>query len=132
MIAADTNLVVRYLVHDDPHQTAIVERVFGEAEARGEPIFLSHLVLCEVCWTLTSSYRLGKAAVVAALQALLHDGAFLLQDREIVEGALGHYGKGGAGFSDYLIGEVARAQGATVTLTFDRKLSRARGFAIAT
>ncbi len=132
MIAADANLVVRYLLHDDPRQTAIAQRVFGEAEARGEPIFIGHLVLCEVCWALASSYRLGKAAIVIALQALLDDRAFLLQDRQLVERALGHYKRGGAGFSDYLIGEVAREEGATVTLTFDRRLARARGFALAT
>jgi predicted nucleic-acid-binding protein len=131
MIAADTNLVLRHLTHDDTDQTAIVERIFGEAEARGEPIFVSHLVLSEVCWTLASSYRFGKAAIGAALQALLDDGAFLLQEREVVEEAFGRYRKGGAGFPDYLIGEVARQQGAAVTLTFDRRLSRAQGFAIA-
>jgi len=132
MIAADTNLVVRHLTHDDARQTAIVERIFGDAEARGEPIFLGQLVLCEVCWTLASSYGLGKTAIAGALEALLEDRAFLLQGRGVVEEALAQYKKGKAGFSDYLIGAVAKQEGATATLTFDRRLSRARGFAVAT
>jgi predicted nucleic-acid-binding protein len=131
MIAADTNLVVRHLTHDDPGQTAMVDRIFGEAEARGEPIFLGHLVLSEVCWTLASSYRFSKVAIVTALQALLDDGAFLVEGRETVAEALGQYKKGRAQFLDYLIGEIARQAGAAVTVTFDRRLARARGFTIA-
>ena len=132
MIGADTNLLIRHLTHDDPMQTAIVERLFREAGARGETIFVGNLVLCEVCWTLTSAYGFAKPAIVAALQALLDDGAFVIQGRGMVEQALRQYRMGRAGFSDYLIGEVAKQEGAAVTLTFDRRLSRARGFAMAT
>jgi predicted nucleic-acid-binding protein len=131
MIAADTNLVVRHLTHDDARQTTVVERIFGAAGAREEQVFLGQIVLCEVCWTLSSSYRFDKIAIVAALEALLGDGAFLVQGRETVEKALLRFRKGKAGFPDYLIGEVAKAEGASVTLTFDKKLSRAPGFALA-
>jgi predicted nucleic-acid-binding protein len=129
MIAADTNLIVRHLTHDDPRQTEIVKRLFADAEAHGEPIFLGQLVLSEVCWTLGSAYGFGKGAIVTALQALLDDGAFRVQGRGMVEAALAHYKEGRAEFPDYLIGEIAREEGASVTLTFDQKLSRARGFA---
>jgi predicted nucleic-acid-binding protein len=131
MIAADSNLVVRHLTHDDALQSAIVERVCRAAEARSEPIFLGHIVLCEVCWALSSTYGFGKDAIVAALQGLLLDGTFLVQGRDIVEQALAQYRKGGAGFPDYLIGQVAKQEGAAVTLTFDRRLSRAPGFGLA-
>lgn len=131
MIAADSNLVVRHLTHDDARQAAIVERIFGAAEARGEPIFVGQIVLCEVCWTLSSAYGFGKEAIVAALAALLGDGTFQIQGREAVEEAVARYRRGRAGFPDYLIGQNARREGASVTLTFDRKLSRAPGFELA-
>ena len=131
MIAADSNLVVRHLTHDDARQSTIVDRIFSAAEARGETILLAQIVLCEVCWTLSSAYGFGKDAIVAALQALLADRAFSVQGREIVEEALARYSKGGAGFPDYLIGLTSAKEGATVTLTFDRRLARAPGFELA-
>jgi predicted nucleic-acid-binding protein len=131
MIAADTNLVIRHLTHDDARQTAAVEKIFGAAAARGEPIFLGQIVLCEVCWTLSSSYGFERAAIVVALEALLGDDAFVIQGRPSLERALVRYRKGKAGFPDYLIGEVAKEEGAAVTMTFDRKLSRAPGFELA-
>jgi predicted nucleic-acid-binding protein len=131
MIAAGSNLVVRHLTHDDARQSTIVERIFSAAEARGEPVFLGQIVLCEVCWTLSSTYGFGKDAIVGALQGLLGDGTFMVQGREIVEQALALYRKGGAGFPDYLIGQIAKQEGSAVTLTFDRRLSRVSGFELA-
>jgi predicted nucleic-acid-binding protein len=130
MIAADTNVVVRHLTHDDPAQTALVERLFADAEVRGEPVFLSHVVLCELCWTLASVYRMPKAAVVAALEALLDDRAFLIQERGQVEEALTSFRRGPADFSDYLLGVVASRAGAKTTFTFDRKVARASAFTL--
>jgi len=131
MIAADTNLIVRHLTHDDRKQTAIVTRLFAEAEARREPILLGHIVLCEVCWTLDSVYGFDKVAIAGALDALLDDGAFLIQDRAAVEEALRAYRQGPGGFQDYLIGMVAKREGAKTTLTFDRRLARATAFTLA-
>jgi len=131
MIAADTNLVVRHLTQDDARQAAIVRRLFSAAEARREPIFLGHIVLCEVSWTLASVYGMGRPEIGGALAALLDDDAFLVENRAAVAKALGTYRRGSGGFADYLIGAVAEQQGATTTLTFDRKLARADGFTLA-
>lgn len=63
MIALDTNVVVRFLVADDPAQHAASVRVFGS----GKPLFLADSVFLECCWVLKSCYNLPRAAVVDAL-----------------------------------------------------------------
>jgi predicted nucleic-acid-binding protein len=131
VIAADTNLVVRHLVHDDVAQAAIAERIFAEAEARGEPVFLGQVVLVEVCWVLRAVYGFPKAAIADAVGALLDDSTFLVEDRPLVEEALERFRNGSAGFPDYLVSVVARRAGASSTLTFDRRLARVPGFTLA-
>ena len=131
MIAADTNLVVRHLTHDDVTQTTIVERLFGEAEARGEQIFVGQVVLSELCWVLRSIYRFPKLEIANALRSLLDDPAFLIEERTLVEEALALFRRGTAGFPDYLVGVVAKRAGASSTLTFDRRLGRTAGFTLA-
>jgi predicted nucleic-acid-binding protein len=131
MIAADTNLVVRHLTHDDARQAAVVQRLFSAAEARDELVLLPQIVLCEVCWTLARRFGLDKEAIAVAVRGLLDDRTFFVQGRERVERALASYRRGQAEFSDYLIGQIAEQEGATTTYTFDRKLARSPGFELA-
>jgi hypothetical protein len=81
MIAADTKTVVRHLTHDDARQAAKVRELFEAAELRQEPVFLSHIVLCEVCWVLKAVYGFEKAQITMALEALMDDGCFHFQAR---------------------------------------------------
>ena len=46
MIALDTNVLVRHVVQDDPVQSPQASSLINAAVARGEPVFVSTLVLC--------------------------------------------------------------------------------------
>jgi len=130
MIAADTNLVVRHLTHDDARQAAKVRQLFEAAALRQEPVFLSHIVLCEVCWVLKAVYRFEKAQITMALQALMDDGGFHFQTRPSVEEALALYKRHSGEFSDHLLGTVARLEGASTTYTFDKAIGRFPNFTL--
>jgi predicted nucleic acid-binding protein len=54
LIAFDTNVMIRLLVHDDPQQATEAERLVREAAAAGETVFLGVPVLCEIVWVLRS------------------------------------------------------------------------------
>ena len=56
MRAVDTNILVRYIVNDDPKQAAVVEKFWGECETNQETIFIPVLVLCELMWVLSRLY----------------------------------------------------------------------------
>ena len=51
MIGLDTNVVVRYLTHDDPAQTTAAVRVM-DALSSDSPGFLSLIVIVELVWVL--------------------------------------------------------------------------------
>ena len=130
MIASDTNLVIRHLTADDARQSAKVRQLFGAAELRREHVFLSHIVLCEVCWVLKAVYRFEKAQIAMALQALLDDSVFHVQNRALVESALTLYKRHAGQFSDHLLGAVARDEGATTTYTFDKAVGKHPNFTL--
>lgn len=130
MIAADTNLVIRHLTHDDARQAEQVRVLFDDAELRQEPVLLSHIVLCEVCWVLKVVYGFEKAQIAPALQSLLDDGGFHFQDRPAVEEALTLYQRHAGQFSDHLLGVMGRQQGATTTYTFDKGVSKLPNFTL--
>jgi len=130
MIAADTNLVIRHLTHDDARQAEKVRQLFDESEVARDPVFLGQIVLCEVCWVLKAVYGFEKSQIVTALQALLDDGGFHIQDRPLVEEALVLYKRHAGQFPDHLLGAVAKHEGASTTYTFDKAVAKLPNFTL--
>lgn len=122
MRAVDTNVLVRLLTRDDPKQAAA-------ADAFVRPgAWISHLVLVECSWVLTSVYGSTPAKLATALSMLLEHESLVIQDADVVEAALQHFrATPSLGFSDCLILEVARKAGHRPLGTFDRALSRLGG-----
>lgn len=118
----DTNVLLRWLTHDDPDHLRIVDAVLQQAEKRGETLWISTPVLCEVVWTLASRYRAKRPEIVRFLHMLLDTALFEIQQRDVVRLALDDYASGQGGFPDYLIGRSGEAAGCETTLTLDRAL----------
>lgn len=126
MIALDTNLLVRFLVQDDPEQarlaTDLVEQLTDDASG-----FVSREVLIELVWVLERAYRLGRAEITAALDGLLAATELQIEGADQVGPALELYRNEGFGFADLMIAAAARRAGASELVTFDRKVARLPG-----
>jgi len=130
VIALDTNVLVRYLVGDDPGQTMQAERLVEEARATGEVVYLSQIVLCELVWVLTGAYDAAKKDILFTLNLLSDDHRFICDDPLRTRRAIDRYAGGSADFSDYLLAEAAGDAGASVTFTFDKALRDEPGFSL--
>lgn len=122
MRAVDTNVLVRLATRDDAEQTAAAE-AFVAAGA-----WVSHLVLVEAMWVLSSVYDLGSERIATAVEMLLNHRDLTVQDADTVAAALEHSRQHRAGgFSDCLILEAARRTGHLPLGTFDRDLAKLDG-----
>ena len=122
MRAVDTNVLVRLLTRDDTKQVAAAER-FLEREA-----WVSHLVLAEATWLLTSVYARDPGEIAPAVDMLLNHQHLTLQDPDAVTAAVERFRRRPAlGFSDCLVLEVARKAGHLPLGTFDRSLAKLDG-----
>jgi predicted nucleic-acid-binding protein len=128
VIALDTNVLVRFLVEDEPEQAARARALVKAAVARDEPLFLSTVVMSELAWVLDRAYGFDREQIAAAVEALLAAPPFAVERAESVEAALLAYRRGRAGLPDYLIRQVAIEMGCRSTVTFDRQLVREAGF----
>lgn len=128
MIALDTNLLVRYLVDDDPAQARRAAAVVERAVARDEPLYVSQIVVCETVWVLSAGYGFGRDAVASTLENLFRARHLQHEDLDSLRRALEAYRAGRGDFADYLIRERARAAGCDHVVTFDRELLREDGF----
>jgi predicted nucleic-acid-binding protein len=130
MRSLDTNVLVRYLVNDDPKQAQTAERILDDCRDNREPVFLSILVLCELVWVLDRSYGQTKAQILAVLEKLLEMDLFRIEQESLVRQSLNHYRPGKGSFPDYLIGEISQRAGCRDTVSFDRALKGAPGFTV--
>lgn len=128
MIGLDTNVLVRFLVEDDPGQTATAKELIEEIVERDERAFLSDVVLCELVWVLRSSYRLPKDQITETLHYLLRSRHLEFSDRDHLEAVIRSYGEGSGDFADYVIRELAEENGCSSVATFDRALHSEPGF----
>ncbi len=123
MAAADTSIVLRLLLEDDDAQTRAA-RAFLRARA---PLFVSHVVLAEVVWVLSSLRGFGRRDLGGFVEMLLATAGFALEDPLAVKDALDTFRSSKAELSDCLVLAIARRAGALPLGTFDRNLGRLEG-----
>jgi len=100
MPGVDTNLLVRWLIDDDERQASLVQTLLESAHVRPTALFVPNTVTLELEWVLRSRYRLDKADILAAFNALLETQEIDVQDEAALERALHHYRNGAAEFAD--------------------------------
>ena len=119
MIGLDTNVIVRYIMQDDPKQARLASRLIEELTA-DVPGFIPLVVVIELVWVLSSSFELARAQITSALEILLQTKEIQVERAEVVWRALRIYREGSADFADCLIERSAVAAGCLRTMTFDR------------
>lgn len=129
MIAIDTNVLVRYLVYDDPEQ-AMAARALLEELTSNQPGFICREVAIEVVWVLERSYHFTREIIADVLVELIATDSLIVEAAEDIARAAFRYRQGGVGFADLMILAAAGRVGAGPLYTFDRALARVEGAAL--
>jgi predicted nucleic-acid-binding protein len=114
-ITADTNILVRAVVRDDPAQAAVASDLMRRAELVAVPL----AVLCEFVWVLRRGYARSTGEIATAIRHL-EDSAVVRVDRSAVEAGLAVLDAGGD-FADGVIAFDGRRLGGSVFCSFDRE-----------
>ena len=128
MIGLDTNVLVRYLVEDDPAQASRAARLIETRCTEDAPGFVNRVVLCELVWVLESAYDYPRATVAATLENLLRTAELEIDAAEAAWPALTAYRSGSVDFSDALVGRLNRIAGCDGTASFDKGAVRLDDF----
>ncbi|WP_263375060.1 PIN domain-containing protein [Granulicella aggregans] len=127
MIGLDTNVVLRYLLQDDPDQSVLVNRIFERRISASDPGFINVAVMLEIVWVLRSVFKQTPIQIAACLEALLTADSLTIQNEQQVFEAAFALKRGTAEFEDALIGALNAHSGCGHTLTFDRRAVRVAG-----
>ncbi len=125
MIALDTNVLVRYLVCDDPEQAAMAREVL-ESLTREAPGFACREVIVELVAVLERAYGCSPDEIATALEDLTATEGLTVEAAEDVAYAAAQYREGGGPFADLMIRAAAQRVGGALC-TFDRKAAKQDG-----
>jgi predicted nucleic-acid-binding protein len=120
MIGIDTNVLVRYIVQDDPIQSRISTDFIENNCSVSSPGVINLIVLCELVWVLRRAYEFKKEIIVEVIKQILTTKEFIVHNSENAWKALNEFSNGKADFSDYIIGYVNKDVGCEFTITFDK------------
>jgi predicted nucleic-acid-binding protein len=114
-ITADTNVLVRAAVIDEPEQARQALDMLESAEL----VVLTLPALCEFVWVLARGYRRAAADIAGALRKLAA-AASVRVDRAALEAGLALLEAGGD-FADGIIAFEGRRLGGSIFASFDAK-----------
>lgn len=114
-ITADTNVLARAILQDDPDQCHAARELLRSASL----IAVSLPSLCELVWILRQGAKLSKDDVSIAIRRLLNAGNVVM-NRPAVEAGLALLDAGGD-FADGVIAYEGKWLGGETFVSFDRK-----------
>ena len=123
-ITADTNVLLRDALRDDPRQAKAAAKILQKAQLVAVPIS----ALCEFVWVLRKGYKKPATEISVAIRRLLNS-ANVTMDRSAVEAGLKVLEAGGD-FADGVIAHQGDWLGAEEFVSFDKeavKLLRSQG-----
>lgn len=124
MISLDTNVMVRIFVDDPqcPEQNSKARQIVSKYET----VYVTQIVQVETVWVLSRAYGFSRADIERALESMLNNSAFRLENETIFATALQLYGSSNIDFADALILQNSVQQNLKL-LSFDRKLQKQQG-----
>ena len=129
MTGLDTNVLLRFLLQDEPDQSARAAALMSSFSLR-DPGFISSVTLAESVWVLGRTYRRPNQEISSFVRGLLDAEQLVVENHEVVAQALRRFDGSNADFADCLIERLGNSAGCTRTMTFDVNASKMSGMAL--
>lgn len=113
-LIADTNVLVRAIVADEPRQARLAQAALEKAEV----VAVTTVALCELVWVLSRGYGVETLAIAETIRRL-SAGANVEMDRPAAEAGLALLADGGD-FADGVIAHDGASLGADTFASFDK------------
>ncbi|TAK74515.1 MAG: PIN domain-containing protein [Gammaproteobacteria bacterium] len=128
MKGIDTNVLVRYIVQDDPQQSRQATLFIEETCSDEKTIFITGIIICELVWVLEAAYDYPRQSIAAVIEKILETRQFHIFQSDILWKSLHDYQHLNVDFADSYINHLNVANGCEYTMTFDKKAARLKHF----
>ena len=119
----DANVLVRFLVQDDPRQSAAATALLEKAERREVVLMLEAMVVAEVVYVLLGRYGRSRGEVSSVLLSIIQNVGVDTLERDVITDALQRFAAVNVDFSDAWMAARAAQLGHAVA-SFDRDFDK--------
>ena len=82
MIGLDTNVVLRYLLQDDPRQARQANQIVNRQLSEQNPRFISLVTVLEIVWVLRSLLKQTPSEIASHIEHLLAADSLEVQNEQ--------------------------------------------------
>ena len=122
-VLLDTNVILRFLRHDQPQHYAYVRKLFQEAEKGTIDCYIDPVVLAETIWTLASFYKVSRFEITTKLETLLVQKWMVNEHKQTLLSALHQYQETNLDYIDCWLLAVSGERNIPIEI-FDKKLQK--------
>ena len=119
----DANVLVRFLVQDEPKQAAAAAKLMAEAQEGVCELLLDPMIVAETVYVLTSTYKRPRADVANLLLTIIRSPSIRSDQEEELVDALFRFRNTSVDFADAWLATRSAASGNAVT-SFDKDLDK--------
>jgi predicted nucleic-acid-binding protein len=116
-------VLVRFLVQDDPKQSAAATALFEKAERREVLLHLDSMIVAESVYVLIGRYGRTRTEVANVLLTIIQNAGVETAEVDVVTDALQRFGSINVDFADSWLAARAAQHGRSVA-SFDRDLDK--------
>ena len=116
----DTNLLIRFLLNDNPKQSAAVQSLF---ETTPDELVLTDVSVAEMIWLLTSYYQLPKDDVIDKVKQILTLGV-INANKSVLSKALSLYQSINIDYIDAYLAAYCEEENLSSVISFDRDFDK--------
>ena len=124
MIFLDANIILRFILDDDPTLSPKAKSIFESISRSKSKIFISQMAAFEVTFTLERTYKLPKSDVRQEFLKIIKVENIILDKREILEKALFFYEDKNISFADAYQAALMFKKKVKKIYSFDRDFDR--------
>lgn len=119
----DTNVLLRFLLGDDPIQSPCAENLMKRLERKKERAELAESVVAETVWVLEKAIGVPRPDIALHLASIIEIPGVVCRNKRVVLDALSSFSATGCDIVDCLLASSARNRGAKV-YSFDADFAK--------
>lgn len=124
MIFLDANVILRFLLDDNPKLSPKAKSIFETINKRKTEVFVSSMAIYEVVFTLGRTYKLQKSDIRQKLLSIINIQNVTVNKRDTIEKALSFYEDKNVSFVDAYQAALMEEKGVEKIYSFDPHFDR--------